>query len=360
MGCSARMSRHVGLTITRSGMKFKPAKKSNEWVLVDAKTGAVETLPSTVRTKEKTRRPLYPACHPLDRRPSPRPTGESTEITFQNKLNEPVSVYWWNNGNTNDYGKVDSAGSRTMHTYEGHVWEFRDSRGTVLGYATARALDTIVIDRANNRMPAVQPSQHANQSTRNKPIRPLRRKGRKIRRRLVPRRGADSDQPRGAPPSQTSPDGKWRISFQQHNLSLEQVGKPDSKKKLTTDGTPVAVYNGPFYWSPDSKFVVGYQQTPAQERKVLIVASSPSDQLQPKTITLDYLKPGDRIAQSRPVLIDVEKGTCAKVDNALFSNPWACPALIVPAVLRRRASRGRPIQVASCSHTTSAAINSCA
>ena len=44
---------------------------------------------------------------------------------------------------------------------------------------------------------------------------------------------------------------------------------------------------------------------PGQEHKIYEVESSPADQVQPELRTLDYLKPGDRIAHPHPELFDV-------------------------------------------------------
>ena len=62
-------------------------------------------------------------------------------------------------------------------------------------------------------------------------------------------------------------------------------------------------YEEPVLVSPDGTKLVAIQAEPAQERKVYLVESSPKDQLQPKLLSYDYLKPGDRIAHDRPRLL---------------------------------------------------------
>ena len=91
---------------------------------------------------------------------------------------------------------------------------------------------------------------------------------------------------------------------------------------LFRSGTPDDPYAEPFHWSPDSRHLVVLQTRKAQEHKVCIVESSPRDQLQPKLQTLDYLKPGDRVAHPRPRLFDLSTRKLVSIDESLFSNPW--------------------------------------
>ena len=69
------------------------------------------------------------------------------------------------------------------------------------------------------------------------------------------------------------------------------------------------------------------------DRKVHLVESSPRDQLQPKLITLDYLKPGDKlaVAQAAPVRRR-RRSKEIPISDELFPNPWS----ITPRPLGRR------------------------
>lgn len=73
--------------------------------------------------------------------------------------------------------------------------------------------------------------------------------------------------------------------------------------------------------------MVAFRTEAAEEHLVYTVASSPQDQVQPKLVTLDYLKPGDKIEHPRPVLFDVVHHQATLVSELLFSNPWSLPAL---------------------------------
>ena len=52
------------------------------------------------------------------------------------------------------------------------------------------------------------------------------------------------------------------------------------------------------------------------------VQSSPPDQEQPKLLSFEYLKPGDRIPLTKPHLFDAVAGREVKIDQGLFDTPW--------------------------------------
>ena len=69
--------------------------------------------------------------------------------------------------------------------------------------------------------------------------------------------------------------------------------------------------------------MAAYKVRPGYRREVHYVESSPEDQLQPKSSSRFYAKPGDELDLDQPVLFDVEAKTQVEiVDNALFPNPY--------------------------------------
>jgi dipeptidyl-peptidase-4 len=123
-----------------------------------------------------------------------------------------------------------------------------------------------------------------------------------------PRRGNDS------------PDGAWSAFVKDGNVWLrDRATKKETQ--LSTDGKPDDAY-GRVLWSPDSKRLVAIRTRAGGDRKVTLVESSPKDQLQPKTSTYSYLKPGDPIPQPKPHLFDVAAGKEVAVSDELFANPW--------------------------------------
>ena len=62
--------------------------------------------------------------------------------------------------------------------------------------------------------------------------------------------------------------------------------------------------------------------TAAQDHKITLIDSSPTDQVQEKLRVLDYLKAGDKIAQARPHLFDLATKKEIPVKDDLFGNPY--------------------------------------
>ncbi|ADV63203.1 peptidase S9B dipeptidylpeptidase IV domain protein [Isosphaera pallida ATCC 43644] len=136
--------------------------------------------------------------------------------------------------------------------------------------------------------------------------------------------------------SNRSPNGLKRVEIRNFNLVLiaqhrsDDAEHDDDDKQLreteiplTTDGTPHDGYRGGIFWSPDSRRFVALRTVEGDSRRVTLVRSSPEDQLQPKVETYDYLKPGDRVPQTRPRLFDAENGREIPVSTELFDNPWS-------------------------------------
>ncbi|OWK36697.1 S9 family peptidase [Fimbriiglobus ruber] len=122
-------------------------------------------------------------------------------------------------------------------------------------------------------------------------------------------------------PRAESPDGAWTAFVKDHNIWLrERAGGAETQ--LSKNGSAGDSYTGAFFWSPDSKKIVAIRRTPGGDRRVTLVESAPKDQLQPKTSTYFYLKPGDPIPQPKPHLFDASAKKEIPVDDALFQNPW--------------------------------------
>ena len=105
-----------------------------------------------------------------------------------------------------------------------------------------------------------------------------------------------------------SPDGKKEAYIAEGNLWVTNLETKESKK-ISNDGSIYEYYSSNIYWSPDSKKIVCCRYRPTETRKLLLISSSPKDQLQPKTEEYDYPKPGDALPIRRPVafLVDENK-----------------------------------------------------
>ena len=100
-------------------------------------------------------------------------------------------------------------------------------------------------------------------------------------------------------------------------------GRPDDLKALSSDGTEGDAYTAAsIVWAPDSSRFVAFRRRPGTQRIVTYVQSSPPDQLQPKTSTRVYRKPGDEVDHNLPALFDLSSGRQITIDTALFPNPY--------------------------------------
>lgn len=104
-----------------------------------------------------------------------------------------------------------------------------------------------------------------------------------------------------------SPDGKREAYISEGNLWVTDLGAKENKK-ISIDGSVSEYYSSNIYWSPDSKKIVCCKYRPAETRKLLLIESSPKDQLQPKTEEYDYPKPGDALPIRRPVAFVIDEG----------------------------------------------------
>ncbi len=118
-----------------------------------------------------------------------------------------------------------------------------------------------------------------------------------------------------------SPDGAWAAFIRDENVWLRDR-KTKAETQLSKNGREGNGF-GRVFWSPDSKRLIAIRTKAGGDRKVTLVESSPRDQLQPRTMTYDYLKPGDKIPLARPYLFDIEKQEEIAVSDELFPNPWS-------------------------------------
>ena len=216
-------------------------------------------------------------------------TGSDSQITFANRSEGPVEVFWLStDGERVSYGKVPPGAEHAQHTYSGHVWVVVNQKGETIAAFEAEDLPlTAEITAADKPLPTAN---------------------------------RNPDRPR-APGQNLSPDGKWRVIVKDFNLWLVETSS-GNETQLTRDGTEEDRYTPQTAWSPDSRKFAGVRVKPVVERKVTLVESSPRDQLQPKVITYDYFKPGDVLPHPRPQLFDVATARQIPIDNSLFPNPF--------------------------------------
>ncbi|VGO19073.1 prolyl oligopeptidase family serine peptidase [Pontiella sulfatireligans] len=119
----------------------------------------------------------------------------------------------------------------------------------------------------------------------------------------------------------TTDPRQWKAEFKDYNLHVTNR-KTGKTMQLTSDGSEGWKYRGPGHWSPDGKYVVVFREKKGTDRHIDIIESAPKGQLQPRTKSIRYLKPGDELDVATPCLFDLRTGTEITLDNSLFSNPW--------------------------------------
>jgi dipeptidyl-peptidase-4 len=251
-----------------------------------------------LRTYELTRDTNAPAgasgLRPLERAPrASTRTGEETAITFVNRTGGEVEIFWLNtDGARRSYATLAAGGQHEQHTFDGHVW--------------------LAVDKASGRTLAVfEATPATSEAVIDGKVRDGEGELRPTRRR---------------PRANAAVSGRWEAFIREHNLWLRDM-QTREEVQLSQDGRVDDAFESRFFWSPDGARLAALRTQPEQERKVNLVESSPKDQLQPKLKTLDYLKPGDRIAQSRPALFDVAARREIPVSTNLFPNPWSLTQL---------------------------------
>ena len=124
-----------------------------------------------------------------------------------------------------------------------------------------------------------------------------------------------------------SPDGKLEALVNNYNVAIREAnGRPVTL--LSTDGSEGNYYDPEsLTWAPDSKKIAVYKVKPGFRRFVHYVQSSPEDQLQPKSSSMQYAKPGDVLDVELPVIFHVDTKKQLFVDNALFPNAYDVSSL---------------------------------
>ncbi len=216
--------------------------------------------------------------------------GAETFVTFVNKTTSNAHLQWVDpDGKPKGYGHIAAGQERRQHTFGGHVWRVFDDAGNDLAWVEAE--DTPTRFEIN----AVSQSN-----------RPAPKKAEIPKKKRSGRLNATAN----------------GIEIRDFNIIRKEAGK-DAVIKLTSDGTADDAYQGPLLVSPDGKYLVARRVKPEQTHTVTIVESSPTDQLQPKRIEFQYLKPGDRIEQARPMLFDLTTNKPIAIETGLIENPWS-------------------------------------
>ncbi len=258
------------LQFASQGKRWKCDLRSYEVAETSDNEQPTTTIPRQTRARRSTR------------------TGEETSITFINRLEGDVEVYWLDSeGQARHYATIDAGKQHQQHTYAGHAWKVTDKAGKTLAvFVAGEEGGEAVIDNDSVREVAAE------------------------------------EKPRKVKAGGQSPDGKWRAFVKDYNLYVQNLDN-DEEIALSADGAEENAYSEPFQWSPDSQKLVSLRIAKGDDAKVYLIESSPTDQVQPKLHTFSYAKPGDRISVSRVRLFDVLHERQIPISDELFSNPWS-------------------------------------
>lgn len=244
---------------------------------------------------------------------NPRPhtrTGPHTFVTFINRLEQAVSV-WWIDGSGGRHKYADLAHNQRhrQHTYSGHMWLVLGNDGAVVAVFEAADEESLAV--IDGREPDYIPPP---------PV------------------------PETVSVAVPSPDGKQAVFVRNHNLWLRDL-ESGQESRLSMDGRandsyrkdgqrprlvemeygfPAPADSVPdVYWSPDSRYLMALRTRQVKERAVHMINSAPDDQLEPRLESYPYLKPGDDIPVGLPHLFDTLEKRQIPLNESLYDQPWS-------------------------------------
>ncbi len=118
-----------------------------------------------------------------------------------------------------------------------------------------------------------------------------------------------------------SPDSAYVAYVKNHNVFVKEQ-KSGKESQLSYDGSMGEIYSGHLSWSPDSKKLAGLKVRLNEKHYIHIIESSPKDQLEPKMIKREYLKPGDAMPIHKPCLFDILEMKQIEVDSQPFEHQF--------------------------------------
>ena len=133
--------------------------------------------------------------------------------------------------------------------------------------------------------------------------------------------GEDGDEPKQGRTIK-SPDKKHEAFTKNYNVYIRNI-ESKTETQLSLDGSESDYYSARMIWSPDSKKLVTCKTIANKKHIIYFVRSSPTDQLQPKLESREYLKPGDTVPIKRPVLFNIEEKKQIVINTTPFENQYS-------------------------------------
>lgn len=237
-------------------------------------------------------------------------TGPESEITFDNRLDRAVKIFWIDpEGKRQPYGEVAAASRRSQHTFAGHRWMVLSEKEEMLGVFEAKDEPGLaVIDGTKPQANEPRAGDGRSNGSRGR------------------RRGPNADRPNtDRPASDRSPDEKWVALIKEHNLWIRPASGGE-EIALSDDGREGFAYQQ-FAWSPDSKRIVAFRVEPGERQQVHLLQSSPEGGGRAKLHSRPYSLPGDKFTTYELNLFDIENKRQLKPEVDRFEHEWLRPQL---------------------------------
>ena len=229
------------------------------------------------------------ALKPMEKETPSKPTSTTTVITFINRMEEAISLFWidWD-GDANFYEKVEAGQSKRRKTHIEHVWRVTRSESDeiIASYVAGQNESIAIIEKGITAATGA-----------------------------IEKLNGEKDSPQHYGKAFVSEDG---------DLVHESS---DSQTVISTSGAEDTLLDKTIHRSPDGRFGVLHRYTPEQEHTVYQVESSSKDQVQPRLKQFQYLKPGDKSRVDRPIMIDFMLQREVDTDDSLFQNPFSIESM---------------------------------
>lgn len=214
--------------------------------------------------------------------------GAETEIEFINQSMSDVELKWIDQaGKQHSYGILVRGGHRRQHTFVNHVWAICDSNGDVLA-ATRSESHTAAVFKFDPESMAIKPLQ------------------------VAPRRRERSQRD----------ERSQAIFIKEFNLWARDP-ETNQESAITTDGNDQCGYEHPLRWSPSGGHFAVMRTRFVKPRNVTLIDSAPAEQVQPKTVVIDYAKPGDPLDHPQLCVFDAAGNQQHQLDESLTPTPFA-------------------------------------
>lgn len=120
----------------------------------------------------------------------------------------------------------------------------------------------------------------------------------------------------------TSPDSTTVAYIKNYNVFVKNINTK-KENQLSFDGSIGEFYSGDLKWSPDSKKLAALRIRNNDKHYIHLIDSSPDDQLEPKLITREYLKPGDALPIAKPCLFHISDLKQIAINSQPFENQYS-------------------------------------